>query len=329
MKNVEVSVCCITYNHQPFIKKAIDSFLSQETNFDFEIIIHDDCSTDGTIDVLKEYEQMYPDIIKIIFETENQWQKTKKGIFVNYTLPHSQGKYIAICEGDDYWIDPRKLQKQYDVMENNKQVSLCFHDAVVTNCNGEVISTSMMKGNPFYKNSDGLYSCDEMLVLDFVPTASLFFRKEMLIDNLLPYFDNGYCEDLPLRITLVSKGAAYCINEKMSAYRTGNPLSVNGTIRRKPEKIKATLMKHIEILREFDEETKFKFHEAVEYAINDKLVHICITTGDLKKLRSKELAKQYKTLSFKRKLACFLAFISPSLFYALCDIKAIFKSSSK
>ncbi len=118
----KVSICCVTYNQASYIKASLDSFLMQETNFDFEIIIHDDASTDGTSDIIREYEKKYPNIIKPQIQIENQWSKGVRGIFSRFTFPRSAGKYIALCEGDDYWTDPLKLQKQVDFLENNEEV---------------------------------------------------------------------------------------------------------------------------------------------------------------------------------------------------------------
>lgn len=99
-----VSVCCLAYNHAPYIRKALDGILMQKTSFLFEVIIHDDVSTDGTIDIIKEYAEQYPDIIKPIFEEENQFSKNVP-INLNILYPRARGKYIATCECDDYWTD--------------------------------------------------------------------------------------------------------------------------------------------------------------------------------------------------------------------------------
>ncbi len=119
-----VSICCITYNHAPFIRQALDGFLMQKC-VDFEILIHDDCSTDGTTEIIREYAEKYPDIIKPLYETENQYSK---GVWVDgFNYRRAKGKYIAYCEGDDYWTDPLKLQKQVDFMESYPDYSVCFH----------------------------------------------------------------------------------------------------------------------------------------------------------------------------------------------------------
>lgn len=123
-----VSVVCATYNHENYIEQAIKSFLSQKTSFPFEIIIHDDASTDGTQDIIKKYQKKYPELIHPIFQTENQYSKGNfKPLF--YAAGYARGQYIALCEGDDFWIDNEKLQIQIDCMLENPDVDFSFHSA--------------------------------------------------------------------------------------------------------------------------------------------------------------------------------------------------------
>ena len=122
-----VSIWCMTYNHEPFIRQCLDGFIMQKTNFRFEAVVHDDASTDGTAAIVREYAEKYPNIIKPIFESENQYSK-HDGSLDRIMDETCTGKYIAICEGDDYWIDPLKLQKQVDFLEKNPDYSLCFTD---------------------------------------------------------------------------------------------------------------------------------------------------------------------------------------------------------
>lgn len=122
-----VSICCITYNHAQFIRKCLDGFLMQQTDFPIEILIHDDCSTDGTTEIIREYEAKYPDLIFPLYEEENQYQQGKAAEIDFYNYRRARGKYIAYCEGDDYWTDPLKLQKQVDFMEANPEYSICWH----------------------------------------------------------------------------------------------------------------------------------------------------------------------------------------------------------
>ena len=125
MEDIKVSVICITYNQAEYIKDAINSFLMQKTNFSYEIIIHDDASTDGTIEVLKYYEKKYPSKVRIVYEEENQYSK---GVNISDVLfKIAKGKYFAFCEGDDFWTDQYKLQKQFDYMEQHNDCMAYIH----------------------------------------------------------------------------------------------------------------------------------------------------------------------------------------------------------
>ncbi len=125
-----ITICCIAYNQQDFIGKALESFLMQRTNFKFEVIVHDDASTDRTAHIIKEYATNFPDIIKPILQTENKYTKEGLNFQFKYVFPYVKTKYIAFCEGDDFWIDPLKLQKQVDFLENNIEYGLVHTKAV-------------------------------------------------------------------------------------------------------------------------------------------------------------------------------------------------------
>jgi len=118
-----VSIDCITYNHKQYIRDAIEGFLMQITNFPVEILIHDDASTDGTAEIIREYEKQYPWLIKPVYQTENQYSK-HNGIISKIQYARARGKYLAFCEGDDYWTDPYKLQKQVDFLETHPDYGL-------------------------------------------------------------------------------------------------------------------------------------------------------------------------------------------------------------
>ena len=130
-----VSISCISFNQADYIGNVLEGFLNQNVNFPVEILIHDDASTDGTREIIEAYSNEYPNIIKPILQTENQFSKGAKCIHATYNFYRSKGKYIATCEGDDYWIDNNKLIKQVQFLENNKDFSLCSHEAYFTSIN--------------------------------------------------------------------------------------------------------------------------------------------------------------------------------------------------
>lgn len=165
-----VTVICPTYNHEEFIEDAIKGFISQETNFKFEVIVHDDASTDNTKNIIEKYKEKYPDIIKPIYQEENQYSKNIKPLDI--CIKQAKGKYIAFCDGDDFWNDSKKLQIQYDFMEKNPKYSCCYHDAYIFNKNG-IVSNSKL---PEQHKKD--YSKQDLILNNcFILTQSIFFRK--------------------------------------------------------------------------------------------------------------------------------------------------------
>lgn len=211
-ENIQVSVCCITYNQKDYIRKAIDSFLMQKTNFNYEIIIHDDASTDGTIEILKEYQLKYPDTIKLILEKENQWTQNGVDIMREILFPQARGKYIAFCEGDDFWIYDRKLQEQYDLMEEHEEISACYHNAIVYEQDSGHIQLNVTNHLSGYISDENTLCT----VRGWYPTASLFMRTEYIKEQ--PVFTIATGDEV-WRDYLACRGKLYFINKVWSVYR--------------------------------------------------------------------------------------------------------------
>jgi glycosyltransferase involved in cell wall biosynthesis len=167
-----VSVLCITYNHVNFIRDAIEGFLMQETNFPVQIFIHDDASTDGTSNIVKEYSEKYPKLFWTILQTENQWSKGNINAFFFGFMQKLGGEFIALCEGDDYWTDNRKLQVQVDFLYRNAGFSACGHGAHYMNEKNEILG--FMPPEEYRRD----YSKDELInVHAWIATNSLVFRN--------------------------------------------------------------------------------------------------------------------------------------------------------
>ena len=214
-----VSICCITYNHENFIGQAIESFLMQKTSFPIEILIHDDASTDKTADIIREYELKYPDIIKPIYQTENQYSKGVS-ISATYQYPRALGKYIALCEGDDYWTDSLKLQKQVDFLEGNEEYGLIHtNNYVLYNGSGKII---LNKTKTKYDVKDG-YVFEKILTGDLSITTCTVLAKSSILLNL-PDLDlinnpNNLQGDLPRWLSLSNQSKVKYLGEPTAVYR--------------------------------------------------------------------------------------------------------------
>lgn len=206
-----VSICCITFNHENFIDQAIKGFLQQITNFEIEIIIHDDASSDNTAEIIQGYANKYPGLIVPIIQTVNQHSQGKKPL-LDFVFPLAAGKYIAVCEGDDYWIDPHKLQKQVDFLNQNSGYSFCFHKAEV------LIEDQEVKfREPFTTLPDNPVTFRDVVTGNFIPTASIVFRNN--IDSFPEWFRHVSSGDRALFGLLALRGNGYYMPDKMAVYR--------------------------------------------------------------------------------------------------------------
>ena len=206
---VLLSICCITYNHENYISQAIEGFLAQKTSFNFEIIIHDDASTDATASIVKKYEQEHPNLIKAIYQKENQYSQGIKP-WPNFVFPIARGKYIALCEGDDYWTDPYKLQKQVDFLEANPEYILCFTNTRTVDENNQILRPKVIESC----TKDTFDHSDMPL---FAPTLTRVFRNLHISEMPLPQNTPG--GDTYMLVWQSKFGKIKYIDEVTSSYR--------------------------------------------------------------------------------------------------------------
>lgn len=270
---VMVSVCCATYNHEKYIEKTLQGFVNQKTDFTFEVLIHDDASTDGTVAIIEKYREQYPEIIKSIYQKENQYSKGIK-ITPTFQYPRVKGKYIAFCEGDDYWCDEYKLQKQVEVMEKNKACSICVHTVGCMNEKGELLEGVF----PNLNLEEGIIEKQKMLYyiltsgVQIFQTSSYFFRSKYLEELLLnfpEFMEASKVGDLPTVLFLITKGNVFYISEKMSLYRKNSDNSWSQQILRQPEYAIKCLDASIVSFSKYNEYTGYKYEELIsDYIIN-------------------------------------------------------------
>lgn len=209
-----VSIRCTAYNQETFIRETLEGFIMQKTNFRFEAIVHDDASTDNTADIIREYAEKYPDIIKPIYETENQYSK-KDGSLLRIMNEASKGKYITMCEGDDYWTDPYKLQKQVDFLEAHPDYVLCSHRYQ------EFYQNSCSLGNilPRGINNDFTFDLNYYILRENWVTQPLtcMYRASAFDSDYYMKFKNK--KDLVYFYVLLKKGKGVLLNDCMGVYR--------------------------------------------------------------------------------------------------------------
>lgn len=214
-QSILVSVCILAYNHEKYIAQAIESVLIQKTNFKYEILIGEDYSHDNTPYILKKYMDRYPDIIEVTF------QDPSKKIYINgkptgrynfiSLVSKCSGKYIAILDGDDYWTDPYKLQKQVDFLEANPDFSICFHQVqLLIDRTGELIDDFLTKEVP------AVTTIDDLAHKNYIHTPSVVFRNGIEIPE---WFNQVPIGDFPLYILLAQQGKIYKMPDVMAVYR--------------------------------------------------------------------------------------------------------------
>lgn len=207
-----VSIWCLTYNHESYISQCLDGFVMQNTNFRFEAIVHEDASTDGTAAIVRKYAEKYPEIIKPIFETENQYSKNDGSIdkiMMNYT----QGKYVAICEGDDYWIDENKLQRQVDYLESHPDCGLVYQQC----------KCYLQRDKKFTRTSDGKNVIfEELMRINTISTLTTMFRHSLqrsYYEEIHPEDQGWLLGDYPLWLYIAKQSKIQFMPGIVAVYR--------------------------------------------------------------------------------------------------------------
>lgn len=259
MKNEEkilVSVICNTYNHGKYIKECLESIVNQKTNFKFEVLVHDDASTDNTAVIVREYEKAYPNIIKPIYQKVNQYSQGHS--ISELQSSRANGKYIALCEGDDYWTDDYKLQKQVDALEQNTTVDICAHsswriDALTLNKLSEI--------SPAFNNT--IIPVEDVIMGEggFVATNSIVYRSSL--NSIIPSFRKILRLDYSLQIQGSLRGGMLFLKDNMSVYRymVPNSWTANRTV--SMERKKDLYERKQKMLKQLDIDTNKKYHEVI------------------------------------------------------------------
>ncbi len=243
-----VSVLCTAYNHEAYLRDALEGFVNQRTRFPFEVLINDDVSTDSTRDIIREYAEKYPSIIRPFYQEKNLYSQD---IDVYYAVfyPHVRGKYVAFCEGDDYWTDPSKLQRQVDWMETHPDCSACVHNTVLHYCEDghDELLLDRYEGSVDYAQLIPS-------VAGAFHTSALLGRREILADP--PDFYDVACRygfgDYPIALWLRLNGRIHYLDRSMSVYRINSTDSAWSTgVDGQYGKLRQFIVGKIEMLRAF------------------------------------------------------------------------------
>lgn len=325
---IMVSIRCLVYNHEPYLRQCLDGFVMQKTTFPFEAIIHDDASTDGSADIIREYAERYPKIIKPIYETENQYSK-HDGSINRIINDACKGKYMAICEGDDYWTDPNKLQRQVDILENHPECTIIFNRVKVISKDNHYLDWDIPRKGHVHEGFIELkdYTYEEYNRGFWTFHTSSYLYKSYLMNGyskiLAHEFKNFPYGDMPLLLFCLSKGKGYFISETMGCYRYMSG-GYNSTIAKNPCFAIKQEEKLIKALKDLDNFTKMKYHDDIHKKIIRSTFKIELLRENYKSLFNKELRLGLKKFPLKIRLYFFMRGFTPNLYSFLFKIKYSF-----
>ena len=274
-----VSISCITYNHAPYLRQCLDSFLMQR-DIPFEVLIHDDCSTDGTAEIIREYAEKYPDVIRPLYEEQNQYSRGISNISGVFNFPRARGRYIAMCEGDDFWNDRYKLKKQAEYLDTHPECTLLVHSALIAAEDGAYRSSGLIRPAEGHRD----LSPEEVISkpVNF-PMASLMFPAE-LAKHLPQWYFDCPVGDIPLHLFMLEHGTVHYMDEAMSTYRAGRTGSWGaamdtsgssadakgvdpaGSAAKQKDKWEAHYRAMEDLFSTFDRETEGKYADAIRDA---------------------------------------------------------------
>lgn len=304
MAETGVSIICLTYNHEKYIRQCLEGFVNQRTDFKFEVIIHDDASTDNTAQIIREYEKKYPQIIKPIYEKINQWSK-HDGSLSRSVISHITGKYVALCEGDDYWTDEQKLQKQFQAMQQHTTCTMCVHRVTRVKEDGTPDGFSM----PMTEVSPGNISSDnfiELICSHYIQTSSYFVKAEdyqNYLKNKPQFAKLSPVGDEAMLLYFGSIGEVFYFDEPMSCYRFQAEGSWSSR-RKEASKTdkKDQWEKMIAMLNEFNLYSNKRYEKAIEQRILVFSYACEGINGNYRAMLKKEYRPIFRKTAFRSKV---------------------------
>ena len=258
-----VAIHCLVYNHEPYLRDCFEGFVMQKTNFRFVAIVHEDCSTDNSAAIIREYEAKYPDIFRPIYETENQYSKPdgSLGRIMNAAIDATGAKYIAMCEGDDYWTDPYKLQKQVDYMEAHPECAICFHPVMVHDQRtGEEYQDTLTKGPQITTIND------LARIGNYIHTPSVLYRYQPEVSEKMSQLGKLGVGDYLSYMLYAQYGNICKLPDYMAVYRQGVGVWSGNKVPYRTEVQWLIAISKLFPLLETDEAKKLLDEQITEYA---------------------------------------------------------------
>lgn len=302
-EKIMVSVMCTAFNHGEYIRQALEGMVNQQTDFDYEILINDDVSTDNTADIIREFEAKYPEKVRAFFPEKNLYSQNID-VYYHSFFPNARGKYVAFCEGDDYWTDMTKLQRQVDFLESHPDYSACVHNTMLRYCAGNHEDEPLIKreGERDVEFEDILPGMNNAW-----HTSSLMAKTELLKNPPDYYYvacDYGF-GDYPYGIWLRFNGPVHFIDRCMSVYRiNSNVGSWSSGVDYATDKLVTFITGVVEMLRAFRRHVEDeKLLRLVDRYINEGMFQLLYTQGRDKELREPpyDAILRTKPLSFRVK----------------------------
>ncbi len=303
-EKITVSVICLVYNHSSYLRQCLNGIINQKTNFNIEVIVNDDASVDNSKEIIKEFYKKYPNIITPIFHKENEWGK---GVdIIRSALKYVSGKYVAICDGDDYWSDEYKLQTQFDFMEGHKDCSLCAHKMLTIDAlSGEklyYIPSNRIEKKEIYTAKDFLQNGY------FIQTTSYFVKNDIAkayISNTPKFCITCPAQDTALILYCIAHGNIGYIDKAMGVYRYAVKNSWSYQLKENKAKNKIFYERLISSYEEFNEYTGNKYSSQIQHAINYMAVigecrNDLLVKGDLRRRKKYKRKEKLKGFALKR-----------------------------
>lgn len=313
-REIMVSVFCTAYNHEEYIREALDSFVGQKTDFAFEVLVNDDCSSDGTAAIIEDYARRYPEIIRPFIQKENLFSRGVAHLYSTVFFPNARGKYVAYCEGDDKWSDDTKLQQQVDFLESHEEYSGCVHNTLLHYCAGDQEDTPLVAA----KGGDCDIGFDTVIkgMNHAFHTSSIMARREYIVSPPDFYYaaaDHGFT-DYAIALWLCVNGKVRFIDRLMSVYRiSSNPAAWSAKLSRHYARLTEFIRGEIAMMEKLMGHVEGAEKEQTERELKLRRYELLDIKGQVEQLVSPEYADIFRSKGFSYRLKTRIKILFPAL----------------